>query len=166
LSDPIRIRPAARSDVPLLHTLITALAAYERAPEQVTGTEAMLERALFDGESTAEAVVAERAGAPVGFALFYPTFSTWLCQAGLYLEDLFVPPEHRGTGVGRELLAHVAALAVERGASRLEWVALDWNEPAIGFYESLGAARMEDWELFRLAGLDLVRLARASRRAP
>jgi len=160
LSDSVRIRPAERSDVALLLRLITALADYERAADQVTGSAELLEAALFDGRSTAEALIAERERTPVGFALFYPTFSTWLCQPGLYLEDLYVEPEHRGSGVGRSLLLHVAALAVERGCARLDWSALDWNAPAIRFYEALGATRLTDWEGFRLAGLDLIRVAR------
>ncbi len=166
MSEDIRIREAERSDVGLVLSMITALAEYERAPDQVTGTEEMLEHALFDGGSTAEAVIAERDGEPVGFALFYPSFSTWLCQPGLYLEDLFVPPEHRGTGVGYRLFQHVAAVAVERGYTRLEWVALEWNTPAIGFYEKQGAVAMDEWRGFRLSGLELVRLARQAQRTP
>ncbi len=159
MSDPIRIRAAQRSDVALLLSMITELADYERAVDQVTGTEQLLEAALFDQRSTAEAAIADLAGTPVGFVLFYPTFSTWLCQPGLYVEDLYVSAAHRGSGVGRRLLAHVAGLAIERGCTRLDWSALDWNAPAIRFYENLGAARLDEWKGFRLAGAALARFA-------
>ncbi len=162
MSDEIRIRPAERSDVATLLAMITELAAYERAADKVTGTEELLEAALFDQASTAEAAIAERAATPVGFVLFYPTFSTWLCQAGLYVEDLYVSAAHRGRGVGRRLLQHVAGLAVERGCTRLDWTALDWNAPAIRFYENLGATHLDEWTGFRLAGPQLVSFAGAA----
>jgi GNAT superfamily N-acetyltransferase len=162
LSDTLVIRPAERSDVGLVLSMITELADYERAAEQVTGTTDLLEAALFGSSPAAEAVIAELDGAPAGFALVYPTFSTWLCASGLYLEDLYVRPAYRGGGVGRALLGHLAELAVERGHARLEWSVLDWNAPAIEFYERLGATHLDDWKLFRLAGLDLVRVARQS----
>jgi GNAT superfamily N-acetyltransferase len=162
LSDRVRIRPAERSDVALLLSMITELAEYERAAEQVTGTEEQLESALFGARPVAEAVIADVDPRPAAFALYFHTFSTWLCQPGLYLEDLYVRPEHRGSGVGRALLSHLAALAVQRGCVRLEWSALSWNAPAIGFYERLGAERLHEWEGFRLSGAALADLARTS----
>jgi GNAT superfamily N-acetyltransferase len=146
----VRIRDAAPADVPLLYSLIVALAEYERAPEKVTGTEEMLGRALFGPTPSAEAVIAELDGLPIGFALFYSTFSTWECLPGIWLEDLFVPPEHRRAGVGAALLQHLARLAVDRGCARLEWTALDWNVPALEFYAKLGAEVMAEWKTHRL----------------
>jgi GNAT superfamily N-acetyltransferase len=159
LSGPARIRPAERTDVPVLLEFVRELAHYERAAERVIGTESMLADALFGERPAAEAVVAEVAGEPAGFALFFTTFSTWLCQRGIYLEDLFVRPEHRRGGVGRQLLAHLARLAVERGCGRLEWAALTWNTPALDFYAALGAERLEEWAAHRLEGLALERVA-------
>jgi GNAT superfamily N-acetyltransferase len=160
VSDRIAIRPAERTDVSLLFALIGQLAEYERAADQITGSEELLELALFGEQPVAEAVIAEREREPAGFAVFYTTFSTWTCLPGLWLEDLYVAPEHRAGGVGRALLSHLAGVALERGCSRLEWSALDWNAPAIGFYEQLGAERLDEWRAFRLAGGDLVRVAR------
>ena len=148
----IEIRPAAPADVELIFTLIRELAEYERAPDQLKGTPDLLTEALFGEHRVAEALVAERSGSPLGFALFYVTFSTWECRPGLWLEDLFVPPEHRRGGVGQALLAALAATTVERGYTRLEWVALNWNEPALDFYAKLGATRLEDWVVHRLDG--------------
>jgi GNAT superfamily N-acetyltransferase len=156
------IRPAQRQDAGLLLTMIQELADYERASERVVGSEEMLAAALFDARPAAEAVIAEVGGQPVGFALFFSTFSTWLCQSGIWLEDLYVRPEHRGDGVGRALLAHMARMSVERGCGRVEWSALDWNTPALEFYERLGAARLNDWRGFRLEGEALRRLADVS----
>jgi GNAT superfamily N-acetyltransferase len=161
VSDP-RIRDAEVADVPLIHSLIRELAEYERAPEKVTGTEAMLAESLFGPRPWAEAVIAERGQElPVGFALFHSTFSTWECRPGLWLEDLYVPPEHRRGGVGEALLRHVARLAVERGGTRLEWAALDWNTPALDFYAKLGAEQLVEWRMHRLDGDALRRVARA-----
>ena len=148
----MRIRPAQPSDVDLIFSLITELAEYERAPEQVTGTPELLREALFGERPSAEAVIAELDGQPAGFALFHGTFSTWECRPGLWLEDLYVPPEHRRAGVGGALLAHVAALAVQRGCARLEWAALDWNAPALDFYAKLDAKRLDEWVMHRLDG--------------
>ncbi len=142
--------------------MIGELADYERAAERVVGSEELLEAALFDAPAAAEAVIAEVGGEPVGFALFFATFSTWLCRPGIWLEDLYVRPERRGGGVGRELLAHVARLGVERGCGRVEWSALDWNTPALDFYDRLGAGRLDDWKGFRLEGDTLRRVADAS----
>jgi GNAT superfamily N-acetyltransferase len=170
LTAPVRIRPAQPADVPLVFRLIVELAEYERAADRVAGSEELLESALFGPDPVAEAVIAEldsRAGAagaghdPVGFALFFRTFSTWLCRPGLWLEDLYVSPAHRRSGVGGILLAHVAQLAVERGYGRVEWSALNWNTPAIQFYESIGAIRLNEWEAFRLEGSALADVAAA-----
>jgi GNAT superfamily N-acetyltransferase len=163
---PIRIEWATERDVPLILELINGLAVYEKLAHEVTATEAGLRETLFGARPAADVIIAYAGDTPAGFALFFPNYSTFLGKPGLYLEDLFVVPEWRGHGLGLALMKRLAAIAVERGCGRFEWSVLDWNKPAIGFYESLGAARMEDWELFRLAGLDLVRLARASRRAP
>ena len=156
--DPVSIRPARESDVELIFSLIAELAEYERAPEKVVGTPELLRTALFGEGPAAEAVIAERAGRPVGFALFHGTFSTWECRPGLWLEDLYVPPEHRRGGVGGALFAHVAAVAVARGCPRLEWAALDWNAPALSFYAGAGAEVLDDWKMHRLSG-DALKLA-------
>jgi GNAT superfamily N-acetyltransferase len=153
------IRAAARSDVPELLRLIGELAEYEKLADQAKGTPAALEAALFGPRPACEALVAEVQGRAVGFALFFTTFSTFLCKPGLYLEDVFVEPAHRGSGIGKALLARLAALVVERGGGRFEWRVLDWNEPSIRFYESLGAAIMREWLLARLTGPALERLA-------
>ncbi len=155
----IRIRPAEPDDVSLIFSLVRKLARYERAPDAVTGTEQLLAAGLFGEQPAAEAVLADVGEHVAGFALFYPTFSTWECSAGIWLEDLYVEPEHRRSGVGEALLIHVARLTVQRGGARLEWAALDWNAPALRFYEKLGAARLDEWRLHRLEGGSLARLA-------
>jgi GNAT superfamily N-acetyltransferase len=158
----VRIRPATPDDVAQIHAFIVELAEYERAPGAVTGTPEMLRTSLFGGRGsgpTAEALIAELGGVPAGFAVFHGTFSTWECRPGLWLEDLYVPERFRRAGVGRALLERLAALTVERGCTRLEWHALDWNEPALAFYERLGAARLSAWELHRLDGDALRRVA-------
>jgi GNAT superfamily N-acetyltransferase len=152
IPESVAIRPARAEDVELIFSLIVELAEYERAPEQVRGTPELLHEALFGEHPAAEAVIAERDGQPVGFALFHGTFSTWECRPGLWLEDLYVPPQHRRDGVGEALLRHLARITVERGGTRLEWTALDWNEPALQFYEKLGARALGDWTLHRLDG--------------
>jgi GNAT superfamily N-acetyltransferase len=159
VSSPVRVRPAAPGDVEQIYAFITELAAYERAPEQVTGTPELLRQALFGSAPSAEALIAEIRDEVVGFALFHGTFSTWECRPGIWLEDLYVPVAHRRAGVGGILLRRVAAVAVERGCSRLEWNALDWNEPALSFYAKLGAERLAEWELHRLDGDALAHLA-------
>jgi GNAT superfamily N-acetyltransferase len=160
LSAQVEIRAARPADVELIFSLIVQLAEYERAPSQVKGTPQLLAESLFGATPAAEAVIAELDGEPVGFALFYTTFSTWECRPGIWLEDLYVPPGHRRGGVGRALLAHVAAIAVTRGCTRLEWTALDWNEPALGFYRKLGARQLDDWVTHRLDGPSLEAAAR------
>jgi len=144
------IRPAAPDDVPEILRLIRELSVYEKLEHLVVGTEEMLRESLFGPRPACEALIALRGGRPVGFALFYTTFSTFLCRPGLHLEDLFVEPEHRGAGIGKGLLRRLAAIAAERGCGRLEWHVLDWNEPSIRFYESLDAKLMKEWILVRM----------------
>jgi GNAT superfamily N-acetyltransferase len=153
------IRAATEADVPLILRFIRELAEYERLAHEVVATEEILRESLFGARRYAEVVIAEEDGEPAGFALFFHNFSTFRGRPGIYLEDLYVRPEMRGRGTGRALLAHLAALAVERGCGRLEWWVLDWNEPAIRFYRSLGAQAMDDWTVFRVAGDALRRLA-------
>lgn len=158
---PLSIRPAAPADVPVLLELIRGLAAYERLSHLVAADAATLERELFAPGANVEAVIGFAGGEPVGFAVYFHNFSTFLGRRGLYLEDLFVQPAHRRRGYGRALLRHVARIALERGCGRFEWMALDWNAPAIGFYTSLGAVEMAEWRLFRVTGDALARLAAA-----
>ena len=148
----LEIRPATERDVPLILDFIRGLAEYERMLDQVEATEASLRASLFPAAHApvAHCVIGAVDGTPAGFALYFFNYSTFLGRAGLYLEDLFVKPEFRGVGLGKALLLHLAALAQERGCGRMEWAVLDWNEPAIGFYESLGAKRLLDWQLCRL----------------
>jgi GNAT superfamily N-acetyltransferase len=155
----LQITPATLADVPLVLRFIRELAEYEHLAHEVAATEELLAEQMFGEPRGAEAVIARDAGGPLGFALFFHNFSTFVGRRGLYLEDLYVRPEHRGRGVGRALLRHLAALAVERGCGRFEWAVLDWNETAIRFYRSLGARPMDDWTVFRLGGEALVRLA-------
>jgi GNAT superfamily N-acetyltransferase len=157
--EPLLIRDARPEDVPLLLELLRELAEYERLADQVLATEELLHRALFSERPAAEALIAERGSEAVGYALFFPTFSTFLAIQGIWLEDLFVRPSHRKSGAGRALLAAVAARARERGAERLEWSALHWNELALGFYRRLGAQRMDEWVTHRLVGEALRSLA-------
>ena len=159
----LRIRSAVEADVPLVLRFIRELAEYERLLHEVVATEERLRDTLFGARPAAEVVIAEEDGEPVGFALFFHNYSTFLAQPGLYLEDLYVRPEARGRGAGRALLAHLARLARERGCGRLEWWVLDWNDSAIRFYRSLGARPMDDWTVFRLAGDELARLADEAR---
>jgi GNAT superfamily N-acetyltransferase len=155
----IEIRAATPADVPLIFALIGELAEYEKLSHEVVATEQQIRATLFGDRAVAEVVIASLDGTPVGFALFFPNYSTFLGRPGLYLEDLFVRPEARGFGVGRELLEHLARLAVERGWGRLEWRVLDWNEPSIAFYRKLGAEPLEDWTVFRVTGEALKKLA-------
>ena len=148
----LQIRPATRADVPLLRELIQALAEYEREPDAVKASEADLARSLFDEGATAHAVICEQDGVAVGFAVYFFNYSTWLGKHGLYLEDLYVTPQQRGVGAGKALLRYLARLAVARGCGRFEWSVLDWNQPAIDFYESIGARPQNEWIGYRLAG--------------
>lgn len=155
----VSIRSGELADVPLIAELIRGLARYEKLEEQVSMTEEKLTEALFGERRYAETLIAEDGGEAVGFALFFHNFSTFLAQPGIYLEDLFVKPEHRGKGVGRLLLERLARLAVDRGCGRLEWAVLDWNVDAIKFYERLGARPNSDWTVYRLSAEALHRLA-------
>jgi GNAT superfamily N-acetyltransferase len=155
----VTLRPARPGDEALLHSLVGELSDYERLRHEFVGTEEQLREALFGDRPVAEAAIAEEGGEPVGFVLWYTTFSTFQCLPGAWVEDLFVRPEHRGGGTGRALLAHVARVAVERGYGRVELGALDWNEPALGFYGSLGARSMSEWITQRFEGEALRRLA-------
>jgi len=152
-------RVASRSDVPLILAFIRELAAYERLRDEVVADEAGLTASLFGETPRAEVLIADLEGGPVGFALFFHNYSTFLGCPGIFLEDLFVREEARGRGVGRALLARLATIAMERGCGRLEWNVLDWNAPAIGFYERLGAAAMSDWTTYRLSGASLKSLS-------
>jgi GNAT superfamily N-acetyltransferase len=161
----VRVRPARPRDVPVLMSLIRALAEYERLAHAVVARPSDLRAALFGSPPAAEAVLAELDDEAVGFALFFHSFSTFVGKRGLYLEDLFVRPEFRGRGVGTALLRHLAAVAVARGCGRFEWAVLDWNEPALAFYRRLGAEPLGDWTVHRLTGAPLVKLARRGRRS-
>jgi GNAT superfamily N-acetyltransferase len=152
------LRFAVRADVPEILRLIRALAEYEKLSHEVVATEAALAQTLFGAKPAAEVLLAEQGGRAVGFALFFQNYSTFLARPGIYLEDLFVEPAQRGQGLGRQLLSAVAKLAVERGCGRFEWAVLDWNAPAIGFYEKLGAKPMKDWKVMRLTGEALRKL--------
>ena len=149
-SPSLRISPATPGDVPLIVSLIRELAAYERLPDEAVATERMLAEALFGERPAAHALVARVAADTVGFALYFFNFSTFIGRPGLYLEDLYVRPAWRGRGVGRALLTALAQVARDRECRRMEWAVLDWNEPAIRFYQSLGARPLRDWTVFRL----------------
>ncbi len=156
----VSIRPATRNDVPVIAELIRGLARFEKLEHEVVMTEDMLTAGLFGERPYAEVLLADDEEQPVGFALFFHNFSTFLGRPGIYLEDLFVVPEHRGKGIGQLLLATLARLAVERGCGRLEWAVLDWNQEAIRFYQRLGARPNSDWTIYRLTGESLSALAR------
>jgi len=155
----ITIRPAAEDDVPVLLTFIRELADYEHLAHEVSASEELLRSTLFGGRPFAEALLACVDDEPAGFALFFHNYSTFLARPGLYLEDLYVRPAHRGQGLGKMLLATVARLAVERGCGRYEWAVLDWNTPSIRFYESLGAEMKGDWRIMRVTGAALEKMA-------
>jgi GNAT superfamily N-acetyltransferase len=156
----ITIRAAQPADVPILLQLIRELAEYERLAQQVVATEGDLTESLFGAEPSAQAILAELDGTPAGLAVYFYNFSTFLGRPGLYLEDLFVRPPQRRRGVGKALFRHLAQLAVERRCGRFEWSVLDWNQPAIAFYRSLGAESLIEWTRFRLTGDSLLRAAR------
>ena len=153
------IRPAAVDDAPLILSFIKKLAAYEKLAHKVTATEEILRETLFGERRYAEVIIGFHGGEPVGFALFFHNYSTFLGKPGIYLEDLFVDEEHRGKGFGKALLVYLARLTRERNCGRLEWAVLNWNEPSINFYKALGAAPMNEWTVFRVTGEALDKLA-------
>jgi GNAT superfamily N-acetyltransferase len=155
----LRIRAATADDAPLILSFIRKLADYEKLSDQVVATEAGLRESMFGAHPVAEAVLAHWAGEPAGFALYFHNYSTFLGQAGIYLEDLFVEPAYRRNGIGKALFAHLAQIASERNCGRLEWSVLDWNAPAIDFYLSLGAIPKAEWTTYRLSGDCLKKLA-------
>ena len=158
-TNPFTIRTTTETDIPVLLRMIRALADYEKLSHEVMATEAALREAFFGPQPVAEAVLAYAGVEPVGFAVFFRTLSTFLGSPSLYLEDLFIEPQWRGRGFGKRLLAHVAAAALARGCSRLEWAVLDWNHPAIRFYRALGAKPREAWTVYRLDSTELSHLA-------
>src|SRR6201987_1963621 len=160
--ETFQIRPARVEDAPVILQLIRDLATYERAPAEVTDTEEQLVDVLFGERPAAEVLLAFEGTSPVGFAVFFHNFSTWLGRPGLYLEDLFVKPDKRGNGYGRALLVELAKIARDRGCGRMEWAGLDWNEAAIKFYRSIGAAPMHEWTVFRLTREEIAKLAKAA----
>ncbi|HVG34621.1 MAG TPA: GNAT family N-acetyltransferase [Pyrinomonadaceae bacterium] len=157
--DNVRIEKAQASDLSLILSFIKELAEYERLSHEVVATEELLRESLFGANVKAEVIIAYDKDQAVGFALFFHNFSTFVGRPGIYLEDLYVQPHARGRGIGRALLVYLARLAKERGCGRLEWAVLDWNEPAIRFYENLGAVPMEEWTVFRATGKSLDKLA-------
>ena len=161
IQSDFEIRPARVEDVPVILELIRDLATYERAPDEVTATDEQLVDVLFGKRRVAEVLLGFEGTSPVGFAVFFHNFSTWLGRPGLYLEDLFVKPEKRGRGYGRALLIDLAKIARDRGCGRMEWAVLNWNDPAIKFYRALGAKPMEEWTVFRLTRDGIARLAQS-----
>lgn len=158
----LTIRPASVEDVPTILQLIVDLATYERAPNEVSATEEQLAGVLFGKKPAAEVLLAFENETPVGFAVFFHNFSTWLGRPGLYLEDLFVKPEMRGKGYGRALLVDLAKIARDRDCGRMEWAVLEWNEAAIEFYRKLGAKSLDEWKIFRLKRDGIAQLAQSS----
>ena len=148
----LTIRRAARTDAAQILAFITELAEYERARHEVVATLADIEHSLFDAGSTVHSLICERDGQAIGFAVYFYSYSTWLGRNGIYLEDLYVSPQQRGDGAGRQLLRHIAREALANHCGRLEWSVLDWNEPAIGFYQTLGAEPQDEWIRYRLDG--------------
>ncbi|MEE3719813.1 GNAT family N-acetyltransferase [Tumidithrix elongata RA019] len=161
-NSPFLIRAVTRADVPNLFDLIKALAEYEKLSHAVTGDVKALEHDLFCEKPCIEAIVAECDRKPVGFALFFTNYSTFLTKSGIYLEDLFVLPDYRGRSIGKALIVQVAKIALERGCGRLEWAVLDWNLPAIAFYERMGADILTDWRICRVTGESLQEFAQKS----
>ncbi|MGE0130974.1 MAG: N-acetyltransferase family protein [Blastocatellales bacterium] len=153
------IKPATTSDAPVILSFIKKLAVYEKLAHEVKATEDILRETLFGERRYAEVIIAYHRGEPAGFALFFHSYSTFLGKPGIYLEDLYVDEQHRGKGFGKALLVHLARLTKERNCGRLEWSVLDWNEPSINFYKSLGARPMDEWNVFRLTGESLDKLA-------
>ena len=158
-SEPLNIRPVAEADIPLVLEFIRDIAEYERLSDQVVADEAILRESFFGARAKAEGLIAEWADEPAAFAIYFENFSTFTGRPGLYLEDLFVKPTWRQHGIGRAMLVRLAQIAVERGCPRFEWVALDWNQNAIDFYEKIGAKQLNDWRIFRMEGDSIARLA-------
>ncbi len=159
LTEQFEIRPAEESDVKLILHFIKGLGEYEKLSHEVVATEEKLRKSLFK-QKMAEVIIGEFGGIPVGFALFFYNYSTFLGQAGIYLEDLYIVPEMRGKGFGKTMLKHLAKLAVDRDCGRLEWACLDWNEPSICFYKGLGATALDDWTVYRVTGKTLLEMAK------
>lgn len=160
----VNIRAATPGDVPLILTFIRELATYEKLAHEVVATEEHFQKALFGERPVVEALIASVDDEPIGYALFFASFSTFLGKPGLYLEDLYVRPAARGVGAGRKLLEHLARITLDRGWGRFEWSVLDWNEPSIAFYKKMGAKPMDEWTVFRLAGEKLTSLAFGDRK--
>ena len=155
----IKIRSATADDAALILKFVTELATYEKAANEVVATTSDIKKSLFGASSTAHALICETDGKPIGFAVYFFNYSTWLGKNGLYLEDLYISPEHRGSGAGKALLKHLARIAVEKKCGRFEWSVLDWNTPAISFYKSIGAKPQNEWVGYRLDGEALVEFA-------
>ncbi|MBW5799648.1 GNAT family N-acetyltransferase [Halomonas elongata] len=153
------IREANRSDSSLILSFVKELASYEKAGHEVTATEASIENSIFGEDSRTQALICEKDGSPIGFAVYFFNYSAWLGKHGVYLEDLYVTSTERGSGAGKALLKHLAKIAVEKGCERFEWSVLDWNEPAIEFYKSLGAKPKSEWVGYQLTGANLYALA-------
>ncbi|MFP6860236.1 GNAT family N-acetyltransferase [Pseudomonas sp.] len=156
---PLNIRPATAEDAALILRFITDLAIYEKAEHEVKTDAAEIEASLFGPDSSTRALICEHEGQPIGYAVYFFNYSTWLGKHGLYLEDLYVSPEKRGVGAGKALLRHLAQLAVAKGCGRFEWAVLDWNQPAIDFYQSFGARPQDEWTTYRLTGQALLDFA-------
>jgi GNAT superfamily N-acetyltransferase len=165
-ADAIRIRPAAEADSDLVFALIVELASYEKLADQVSGDAEALRRSLFEQRSAEALIVETAAGEAIGYAIFFTTFSSFECRSGIWLEDVYVRPEHRRGGIGRAVMEHLAALALERGHVRLDWCALEWNAPALRFYDELGATRLDEWRMLRLDLEGMRRLSPADRTPP
>lgn len=155
----IHIRKAVPADAATIHGFIVELAIYEEAEHEVKASIAEIESSIFSTDSPAKALICEIDGAAIGFAVYFYNFSTWQGKKGLYLEDLYISPKHRGLGAGKLLLRHLAKIAVEEGCGRFEWSVLDWNQPAIDFYQSVGAKPQAEWVKYRMAGEDLLNFA-------
>ena len=155
------IREATPDDIGVILHFISELAIYEKAPEQVKTNAGMIEATLFGPDAKTRCLIGEIAGEAVGFAVYFFNYSTWLGKYGIYLEDLYVSPEHRGKGAGKALLVHIAGIAVDNDCGRFEWSVLNWNAPSIEFYKSLGAIEMSEWRIYRVAGEALRKLARS-----
>ncbi|MFP6848231.1 MAG: GNAT family N-acetyltransferase [Pseudomonas sp.] len=156
---PLQIRPATLEDAAVILRFITDLAIYEKAEHEVKTDVAGIQASLFGPDSSTRALICEYAGQPIGYAVYFFNYSTWLGKHGLYLEDLYVTPEQRGVGAGKALLRHLAQLAVSQGCGRFEWSVLDWNQPAIDFYQSFGARAQDEWTTYRLTGQALLDFA-------